>query len=183
MRSHRTPLSAEPDPPLWGSLSIAAHQTQRDTTVMRLNLLLTTAIGLLVLGTAESAAPPARDWPVLDRFFARFDRNNDGFIDRAEFPQPMRRMFARLDTNDDGKLSREELKPAESRLARFLANQGGQPGEVNTPAAKGERHKDQLEVGDVAPDFSLPRVKGEGEVKLSDFKGKRPVVLIFASYT
>jgi hypothetical protein len=55
--------------------------------------------------------------------------------------------------------------------------------EVNTPAARGERIKDRLAVGAVAPDFSLPLVKGGGEVKLSSFRGKRPVVLIFASYT
>lgn len=56
-------------------------------------------------------------------------------------------------------------------------------GEVNTPPARGERLPDRLKVGDMAPDFSLPRVKGAGEVKLSSFRGKRPVVLIFASYT
>jgi hypothetical protein len=55
--------------------------------------------------------------------------------------------------------------------------------EINTPAAKGERLPDRLKVGDLAPDFSLPLIKGAGEVKLSAFRGKRPVVLIFASYT
>ena len=56
-------------------------------------------------------------------------------------------------------------------------------GEINTPPARGERLPDRLKVGDPAPDFSLPLVKGAGEVKLSSFRGKRPVVLIFASYT
>lgn len=55
--------------------------------------------------------------------------------------------------------------------------------EVNTPPARGERLPDRLKEGDVAPDFSLPRVRGKGEVKLSSFRGKRPVVLIFGSYT
>ena len=32
-------------------------------------------------------------------------------------------------------------------------------------------------------DFTLPRQSGKGEVTLSGFRGKRPVVLIFASYT
>ena len=61
--------------------------------------------------------------------------------------------------------------------------QKGKPGEVNTPAARGERLPDRLKEGDAAPDFTLPLVKGKGEVKLSSFRGKRPVVLIFASYT
>jgi len=56
-------------------------------------------------------------------------------------------------------------------------------GEINTPPAKGERKQTSLRVGDPAPDFSLPDVKKTKEVKLSSFKGKKPVVLIFGSYT
>lgn len=40
-----------------------------------------------------------------------------------------------------------------------------------------------LDVGSIAPDFSLPRRDGTGVVKLSSFRGKRPVALIFGSYT
>lgn len=38
-----------------------------------------------------------------------------------------------------------------------------------------------LKVGDVAPDFSIPSVTGEqkGTFKLSDYKGKKNVVLAF----
>lgn len=36
--------------------------------------------------------------------------------------------------------------------------------------------------GDEAPDFSLPRLSADGEVRLSDLRGK-PVALIFGSYT
>jgi len=59
----------------------------------------------------------------------------------------------------------------------------GKDGEINTPPAKGERKKDSLKVGDIAPDFALPFLKGNGEAKLSAYKGKLPVVLIFGSYT
>ncbi len=37
--------------------------------------------------------------------------------------------------------------------------------------------------GDSAPDFELCGVRGENPIKLSDFRGKKPVVLIFGSYT
>ena len=38
-------------------------------------------------------------------------------------------------------------------------------------------------VGDVAPDFALQDPSGEVTVRLSDFRGKRPVALVFGSYT
>jgi hypothetical protein len=59
----------------------------------------------------------------------------------------------------------------------------GRPGEIITPAAKGERIKDVLKAGDPAPDFTLPLLKGGAVVTLSSFKDKKPVVLIFGSYT
>ena len=39
-----------------------------------------------------------------------------------------------------------------------------------------------LSVGDPAPDFTLKSQHGE-EVTLSSFRGQRPVVLVFGSYT
>ena len=38
-------------------------------------------------------------------------------------------------------------------------------------------------VGDVPPDFNLKRMGSEERVRLSSFKGERPVALIFGSYT
>jgi len=40
-----------------------------------------------------------------------------------------------------------------------------------------------LEVGDVAPDFTLRTADKKGHVQLSSFRGKQPVVLVFGSYT
>lgn len=37
--------------------------------------------------------------------------------------------------------------------------------------------------GDVAPDFELCDVNGENPVRLSNFRGVKPVALIFGSYT
>ena len=39
------------------------------------------------------------------------------------------------------------------------------------------------QVGDIAPDFTLPIHDGTGNVTLSDSFGKRPVVLVFGSFT
>ena len=38
-------------------------------------------------------------------------------------------------------------------------------------------------VGDVAPDFELRDTRGDNAVRLSDFRGRRPVALAFGSYT
>lgn len=45
------------------------------------------------------------------------------------------------------------------------------------------RREGNLKIGDPAPDFDLKRLHEKGRVTLSSFKGKRPVVLIFGSYT
>jgi hypothetical protein len=65
-----------------------------------------------------------------------------------------------------------------------LAKQGQKkPGEVNTPAAKGERPPERLKVGDPAPNFTLADPTGKKQVTLTSFQGKKPVVLIFGSHT
>ncbi len=38
-------------------------------------------------------------------------------------------------------------------------------------------------VGDLAPDFTLHDISGEESVTLSNFRGDKPVVLLFGSYT
>lgn len=79
-------------------------------------------------------------------------------------------------------------------LAGVLAASDAQPpkqkgrpdakGEVNTPPARGERvAADKLKVGDQAPDFTLPDQTGKMDFTLSSYKGKKPVVLVFGSYT
>jgi hypothetical protein len=40
-----------------------------------------------------------------------------------------------------------------------------------------------LTIGDEAPDFSLETYDKKSRVQLSDFRGKKPVVLVFGSYT
>ena len=40
-----------------------------------------------------------------------------------------------------------------------------------------------LNVGDLAPDFTLEAVDRRSRVQLSSFRGREPVVLVFGSYT
>lgn len=41
----------------------------------------------------------------------------------------------------------------------------------------------ELKIGDLAPEFELPTSDKSGIVRLSDLRGKSPVVLVFGSYT
>jgi len=45
----------------------------------------------------------------------------------------------------------------------------------------GEDHS--LVVGEIAPDFHLNALEGDEKTQLSSFKGKKPVILFFGSYT
>jgi hypothetical protein len=61
-----------------------------------------------------------------------------------------------------------------------------------TDEFKGIRHGNQWhkkhgpsapKVGDIAPDFCIADVTGENPIRLSDFIDKRPVALVFGSFT
>lgn len=70
------------------------------------------------------------------------------------------------------------------RFGRFMAKLPPQvfpviPFERMWRVARGGR----LEVGDLAPDFDLRTADKTARVKLSSFRGKQPVVLVFGSYT
>ena len=57
----------------------------------------------------------------------------------------------------------------------------------SNPSGSTRPQQGSLKVGDDAPDFTLKKIKEDDEkkktIKLSTFKGKKPVVLIFGSYT
>jgi hypothetical protein len=46
-----------------------------------------------------------------------------------------------------------------------------------------DRAPDKLKVGGSATDFALKSPDGKQTVQLSSFRGKRPVALVFGSYT
>jgi len=62
--------------------------------------------------------------------------------------------------------------------AKFLFN-------IRSKLMKRQKGLDQLapKKGDMAPDFTLFDITGAKSVTLSDFRGKKPVALIFGSYT
>ncbi len=48
---------------------------------------------------------------------------------------------------------------------------------------RGASREGKLKVGDPAHDFTLASLDGKQQATLSDFRGERPVALIFGSYT
>jgi hypothetical protein len=66
------------------------------------------------------------------------------------------------------------LAPADSPL--------GLPDILSSPVYR-DLSTPSVAVGDDAVDFELPALDGGGTVRLSSFKGDKPVALVFGSYT
>lgn len=114
--------------------------------------------------------------------FSRLDANSDGRLT----PQDLAGFVDDADPDDLGFLTTEDLLSALQR-PRDLA--GGddmpRPDQMLTMLLDGELGS--LNPGpsldDEAPDFTLPLYDGSAQVTLSDARGKRPVVLVFGSFT
>ncbi len=65
-------------------------------------------------------------------------------------------------------------------VSPVLAEQKQRPGR---PQGSRRQADDKVKEGQVAPDFRLETVDGKRKVRLSSFKKKKPVALIFGSYT
>lgn len=63
------------------------------------------------------------------------------------------------------------------------ARRPGPPPEVREKLKQFGRGEGVLKPGDPATDFTLPVLKSDKQVTLSSFRGKRPVALVFGSYT
>lgn len=70
--------------------------------------------------------------------------------------------------------------------ARWFAEMDALPPEERVPHYDEVRRlmtREAPVVGQPAPDFELPTLAGDRTVRLSSFRGERPVVLILGSYT
>ncbi len=125
------------------------------------------------------------------QLFSRFDSDSNGRVTREELDE----FFRYGDKEELEFLSPEDLRfaiddpPAKEHAGEPNAN----PASVgpSTPAAafrmflRGDLGwlTSGPQVGDTAPDFTLPTHDGTANVTLSDSFGKRPVVLVFGSFT
>ena len=74
---------------------------------------------------------------------------------------------------------------SETDFSRMMAFVGGMEPERRGALMQflAERETLAPAVGSVAPDFMLPRLGSDEQVRLSSFRGHKPVALIFGSYT
>lgn len=78
--------------------------------------------------------------------------------------------FWALSTEDDSTFA-----PPKSRVEIMARMFFGRPWKVSRAG--------RLKPGDPSPDFDLHPVKSQERVRLSDWRGKKPVALVFGSYT
>ncbi len=93
----------------------------------------------------------------------RLDTDKDQALSQAE----LHAVYAEADKDGDGTLSKSELGTNSRRQRRGGGRRGGPAPAVGSPA----------------PDFTLKTLDGKSTYTLSTFKDKKPVALIFGSYT
>jgi EF hand domain-containing protein len=127
-------------------------------------------LALALLGACRSRAPapevePAS--PVWQFLAARYDADRDGRITAAEYTRSARG-FRQLDADGDGAVTPHDFDERFDGVPRqdeeFVYGEGGP------------------EVGEPAPGFTLPTTDGV-ELALESFRGHKPVVLVFGSFT
>jgi hypothetical protein len=99
-------------------------------------------------------------WDELSYLFQDADREKRGWISRED----LERVFAKPGPA-------HEAMPTRTRFFEMLLR--GELGSFRPGPSLGAK----------APDFDLPRREGRGRVRLSSHRGKRPVVLVFGSFT
>ena len=126
-------------------------------------------VAFLVLSTAVESQPNRRPGRgnLLERIQA-YDKNQDGKITHAEASGRLARRFVQIDANDDGMIDQGELAQLANRIDRRRTGRDG-----NGSAVEGK----------TAPDFKLKSLDGKRTVQLSSFAGRKPVALVFGSYT
>jgi hypothetical protein len=133
----------------------------------------------------SDAAPINRQMRIVNPLFGRADADHDEKITSAEWQALFKQMAKGKDS-----ISREELhallfppppppsskKSGAGMLMPLTLLKGLFEGEI------GSFHEGP-KVGRLAPDFTLPKYDEDKRITLSGFRGKKPVVLIFGSFT
>lgn len=129
------------------------------------------ALGMSLSPLLGQTPPPAVDREALTKLLLQYDKNKDGKVEKAEYPRSAA-AFANLDRDQSGAIDEADFT--------VLPPRGQRPARGREPEDASKLPK----VGELAPDFELPLLGMKDKtVKLSSFRGDRPVALIFGSYT
>lgn len=122
------------------------------------------------------------------RLFYKFDQNSNGRVSRREWDNLFNKLAKGKDyfTPEDLR----ELFKTPSRPPKDKKHKGPPPG-MPTPGTflkgllTGELGSpfEGPRIGERAPSFKLPTHDGQKEISLGQFRGQKPVVLIFGSFT
>jgi hypothetical protein len=123
------------------------------------------------------AANPAQQW------FRRFDESSNGRVSMEEWTAQFERA-----AGEKGFLTAEDLRKLLSPGGRGRPGQpaaGPSQGLLLASLFKGELGSfcEGPDLDESAPDFTLPTHDGKSQIRLADSIGKRPVVMIFGSFT
>ena len=134
---------------------------------MRRLILIASAIVMLmclylsaIYGQEIKAAGTQPSTVNISRLIRLMDLDNDHKISKEEYTS----FFVESDQDKDGFVTEKEIMELMKKLGQ---NQG----------------TGSIELGQKAPDFTLKSLDGKKTIRLSDYKGKKPVVLVFGSYT
>ena len=135
---------------------------------------------------------PAMKNMMSNQLFNRLDKDSNGRVTMQELAE----FFRYGDKEELEFLTPEDLRfaidePPSKKPASEVPDDNPASAGPSTPAAALKRFlrgdmgwlTSGPQLGDVAPDFTLPTHDGTAHVKLSDSFGKRPVVLVFGSFT
>jgi hypothetical protein len=132
-------------------------------------------------------SPFVRQSRMTDAWFIRLDANSNGRISRAEWEAFFNRAARGKQylTRDDLRAALTPAAPAKSSGPPKKGGGGPSPMVFIRGLLNGElgSHFEGPAVGAVAPDFTLPTHDGKRKVRLAEFRGRKPVVLIFGSFT
>ena len=150
--------------------------------------------------------------PRPELFFDALDTDLDGAVTEADLSGEATKpgsglaaaLFRRLDSDSNDRVSWDELsylfQDADKAKRGWIAREDlervfAKPGPAHEAMPTRARFFEMLLRGDLgsfrsgpplgaaAPDFDLARREGKGRVRLSSHRGKRPVVLVFGSFT
>lgn len=122
------------------------------------------------------------------------DTNQDQSIDAQELESffkgkisgfdQFQNLFRELDADGNGTISEQEFANRMAAARKLMNRRTGNRERTGDSKQRANRGRAAaLKVGDSAPTFKLKSLDGKSETNLASFRGKKPVVLIFGSYT